>query len=87
MFFAVLSSLKSVVELSNVQIILSSNSIAGTISFFFIGLFKVSIYFTYVDLTQMNTGLQWSYGCPTAFLTSFLLLVLLLLFDYRAMLL
>lgn len=56
--FAVLSSLKSVVELSNVQIILSSNSIAGTVSFFFIGLFKVSIYFTYVDLTQMNTGLQ-----------------------------
>lgn len=58
MFFAVLSSLKSVVELSNVQIILSSNSIAGTVSSFFIGLFKVSIYFTYVDLTQMNTGLQ-----------------------------
>lgn len=54
--FCSLIELKSVVELSNVQIILSSNSIAGTVSFFFIGLFKVSIYFTYVDLTQMNTG-------------------------------
>lgn len=54
--FCSLIELKSVVELSNVQIILRSNSIAGMVSFFFIGLFKVSIYFTYVDLTQMNTG-------------------------------
>lgn len=54
--FCSLIELKSVVELSNVQIILRSNSTAGMVSFFFIGLFKVSIYFTYVDLTQMNTG-------------------------------
>lgn len=53
--FCSLIELKSVVELSNVQIILSSNSIAGTVSFFFTGFSKVSIYFTYVDLTQMNT--------------------------------
>lgn len=52
--FCSLIELKSVVELSNVQIILRSNSIAGTVSFFFIGLSKVSIYFTYVDLTQMD---------------------------------
>lgn len=54
--FCSLIELKSVVELSNVQIILSSNSIAGTASFFFIGLFQVSICFTDVHLTQMNTG-------------------------------
>lgn len=54
--FCSLIELKSVVELSNVQIILRSNSTAGMVSFFFIGLSKVSIYFTYVDLTQMNTG-------------------------------
>lgn len=52
--FCSLIELKSVVEFSNVQIILRSNSIAGTVSFCFIGLSKVSIYFTYVDLTQMD---------------------------------